>query len=439
MAQVEPYKKIHVSQDFITNDPHASLGCTGCHGGAEIIMDEEGKVASHIGEFISDPSADPVAGCGDSDCHPNIAAGYAYSLHNTLSGERRNVALREGVSSFDLCPTALQDGYNKECTACHATCGDCHISKPDNSGAGFINSDYGHIFTRVPSSTENCMACHGTRISFDYTGKNLSGEAHEVSGVYSNVGTYHNQPDVHYQNSMIGTHENECFNCHSMEEMHAGVDQANVMDVDRYHYDLAPQCTNCHDRAVNDVANIYHQTHSVGDTAPELACQVCHSQPYNNCTNCHVTGAWKLEGDTYEEDMFGFKIAKNSIQDNDRRSADYVLVRHIPIAPDTYALWGLSEPAGYTTRPTWKYATPHNILRWTPQTDTTGIDMTAYSEHCGDNCHVGTDNSGTVINRDLYLTTDFLQEMVDEQVILSDEKTANEPYVMDDVIEGRRK
>ena len=43
------------------------------------------------------------------------------------------------------------------------------------------------------------------------------------------------------------------------------------------------------------------------------------------------------------------------------------MVRHVPVDPNTFADWGLAL-TNYTSKPTWVYASPHNILRWTAQT-----------------------------------------------------------------------
>ena len=111
---------------------------------------------------------------------------------------------------------------------------------------------------------------------------------------------------------------------------------------------------------------------------PTLSCQVCHSQPYKHCNGCH-TGGSGITGSSY----FKFKIAKNKFNlEAANRVYDYVTVRHIPIAPDTYASWGIADLPNFNSEPTWKYTTPHNIQKWTAQTDTTGT----YGK-CGGNCH----------------------------------------------------
>ncbi len=75
-----------------------------------------------------------------------------------------------------------------------------------------------------------------------------------------------------------------------------------------------------------------------------------------------------------------FKIGKNPSPH--RQEYDYVVVRHTPVDPDTYADWGLTLP-GYLDRSTWQYASPHNILKRTDRTPDTGS--------CGAACHATVD------------------------------------------------
>jgi hypothetical protein len=44
-----------------------------------------------------------------------------------------------------------------------------------------------------------------------------------------------------------------------------------------------------------------------------------------------------------------------------------VLVRHVPVVPDTFAFYGEGLLPTFDNLSTWKYATPHNIQRVTPQ------------------------------------------------------------------------
>lgn len=153
-----------------------------------------------------------------------------------------------------------------------------------------------------------------------------------------------------------------------------------------------PRCEDCHTIAPG-TGNSYHNVH-VGDAVgANLQCQVCHSQPYKNCTNCH-----NLAGDyDIEPSRIQFKIGRNT---NPYRSEyDYTVVRHTPIDPNTYADWGLSLP-GYTDKPTWQYASPHNILRWTPQTTVTG------GAPCYDSCHNSPDGPNGYLLRETDLYAD---------------------------------
>jgi thiosulfate/3-mercaptopyruvate sulfurtransferase len=166
-------------------------------------------------------------------------------------------------------------------------------------------------------------------------------------------------PDVHYFSEA-----KRCEFCHTGYEMHGG--DGTLLT---YRYDeenvAAPKCEDCHDDAENDAGNQYHQMHWVGSSGVTLSCQVCHSQPYKNCNGCHVGGDG-ITGSSY----LTFEIGQNYLRDNARyEDYDYVTVRHIPIAPDTYEAWGELDLTFFDdSEPTWKLTTPHNIQRWTPQT-----------------------------------------------------------------------
>jgi thiosulfate/3-mercaptopyruvate sulfurtransferase len=47
-----------------------------------------------------------------------------------------------------------------------------------------------------------------------------------------------------------------------------------------------------------------------------------------------------------------------------------VVLRHVPISRDSFAYYGEDILTNFDALPTWKYATPHNIQRNTPQTET---------------------------------------------------------------------
>lgn len=272
---------------------------------------------------------------------------------------------------------ALASGFEASCNSCHTTCGQCHVSRPHSVKGGFIAS---HRFDATPSMINQCTACHGSRVGDEYRGKHKD----QIPGY---------QYDIHYKkNSSLGG--KHCVNCHSAQEMHAGSAD--------YRYAVAemPRCEDCHDDV--SATNDYHTTHW-----GELSCHVCHSQDYRNCDACHVPE--RLDGQSY----LNFKIGKNPLPQD--REYEYVTLRHVPIARDTYDGWGYSGGLpDYETMPTWKLATPHNIQRWTARTDTTD------GQSCSGACH----NSPA--------TTDgFFLRQVDLD-LLPDEVEANRPYIVPD-------
>ena len=93
-------------------------------------------------------------------------------------------------------------------------------------------------------------------------------------------------------------------------------------------------------------------------------------------------------------------------------------MRHIPVVRDSYSPWGHETLANYDDRVTWEYSSPHNIKRFTPQTDTTG------GVSCGASCHLTGDKAQENLDRFLW------QADVDE--VYPDESVANEPVVVDD-------
>jgi len=300
--------------------PHA-FDCRSCHNGqAGILLKDD----AHVG-LISDPSWGVNNQC--ALCHGNIAESFSTSLHATLRGEHALFEARTGFTLESM--PAVHEEYNSECNKCHATCGSCHISRPDAVGGGFIQS---HRIKRTPDLKNQCTACHGSRVGDEYTGANEGYSA-----------------DVHYVPNAMS-----CRECHTGAEMHG---DGNLYE-HRYEVENAPACGDCHD--IDAFDNDYHEQHG-----EDFQCQVCHSQKYKNCNACHVGGDG-ITGPSWLD----FKIGRNPIPDE--RSGEYVILRHIPIAEDTYSDWEGTMTSLYSEVPTWKYATPHNIKRWTARTDTTG-------------------------------------------------------------------
>ncbi len=354
MAPLGPAERVLVSEDFLSS-VHGQLACTSCHGGnPNTPLTEEAKKDAHASEanFVALPSEQFDVYC--SACHSDITSRFKTSLHYTQNGYFERFSVRAGGQDMRTDPK-MKAGFDKHCAKCHAGCGQCHVIRPVSVNSGL---EQAHQFYKTPSLVNNCTACHGSRVGDEFRGN------HRGEKGYENV----KEADVHYNKGL------NCTACHTENEMHGDGTLYNYRLVENP--DFVAQCTDCHPDVLDaGTENNYHKTHVQGNT--NLQCQVCHSQPYRSCNGCHV-------GEGIEEPSYpSFKIGKNYLKNaSSFRNADYALVRHVPIAPNTYDNWGGSiSLTTFDAVPTWKYATPHNIQRWTFLTDTTGTVW------CGQTCH----------------------------------------------------
>ena len=359
MPPVEAWEKVFLNQESFSETIHGRYGCITCHGGVGGTDDKE---AAHEG-MIGKP--DSAEACGD--CHPDQVAMDEGSLHSSLAGYTTALAARSAPDKM----AQLEVMMGNHCDKCHTTCGQCHVSRPTNLGGGLLE---GHAFKQIPPMNLTCTGCHGSRINDEYKGKN--------EGV---------QADVHYiQGGM------PCFTCHTADEMHG------VLGEFEHRYDGAPtpscQDADCHPDVGQDDGIQYHASYHLEG----LSCQVCHSTTYKNCYSCHVSmenGAAYFETD--ESEMM-FKIGLNPLQGEDR-PWKYVPVRHVPVDRDSFSYYGEDLLPNFDAVPTWKYATPHNIQRNTPQT-----------EACN-TCHG---------NAEFFLTVDD---------VAPDERKANEDVIVEEL------
>jgi hypothetical protein len=67
------------------------------------------------------------------------------------------------------------------------------------------------------------------------------------------------------------------------------------------------------------------------------------------------------------------------------------------MAPDSWKEYGTTNLTNFNVRPTYKYATPHNIIKWTKRT------QVASGKPCYDACHIIKNSDGTYKNKELYL------------------------------------
>ncbi len=325
MSQLEAWEKVLVDNEDgqFGNSTHGIVGCMICHEGDSSSPD---MATAHTG-LLADPSSADAC----STCHAEIEAHDESSLHSTLSGFETVIESRGGDLSEG---SLLVEAMGNHCESCHTTCGQCHVSRPDSADGGFLD---GHEFEGTPSMTNNCTACHGSRVGDEYLGQN--------SGV---------KADVHRRKGM------QCYTCHSVELHGSG-----ELEADRYHNSESISCEDCHSDVIGtNATNTYHQIHY-----NILSCQVCHSVEYKNCYNCHVEQS--EEGTCYyvtDPSVMGFEVGLNPIQSVDR-PYEYVVLRHVPVSPATFASYGDNLLPDFDATPTWKYATPHNIQLNTPQND----------------------------------------------------------------------
>ena len=329
-----------VGSEFLAS-VHNTQNCIGCHGGVEGVDDKD---AAHEG-VVRDPLEDAEQICGV--CHAEATQLAATSLHQNLTGYRTILTAR----GADFSDPHMEEAFNNHCSTCHTTCGQCHVSRPNFTFGGLISS---HKVKKIASIKDTCMACHGARVSNEYQGKNEGVEG-----------------SVHWLEEGM-----PCFECHNVSHYHGDGTEYT------HRYDGPPgvNCLECHEEAAPDQSEIEeHKIH-----ADKVACEVCHvSGPYKSCYNCHV--AIDEQGLPYyetDDSQMTFKIGRNPLKSDDR-PWDYVLVRHVPVVPDTFAFYGDNLLSSFDNVSTWKYATPHNIQR-----------TTAQNESC-DSCHG---------NADLFLT-----------------------------------
>jgi thiosulfate/3-mercaptopyruvate sulfurtransferase len=308
-----------VKPEFL-DSVHAGPGCVACHRGD---VSAPAKDAAHAA-LVARPSREPERVC--AGCHAAQVKNVTQSLHFTTAGLETVMRQRAADRWPDVEAT-----FRQACQSCHASCGDCHVSKAASSRGGLMD---GHVFLRRAPFEQACTTCHGGRVGPEYLGRN--------DGF---------PPDVHWQKGRM-----ECVACHPLEQIHGD----GTRPPDRFAVKRRPQCVGCHPTArAADSPIREHAVH--GD---KLACVVCHATAYRGCENCHVgTGA---------KAALQFKIGRTMRAD---APYAYTLLRHVPAVRTMLEARVKGALPGYDTVPTWKDTTPHSIQR-----------KTARAASCN-NCH----------------------------------------------------
>ena len=343
MAPLELHEKVLVDPGFLETD-HGEISCTECHGGDPKAPQ---MAKAHTGMVVDPTFPDATAACGE--CHESEAKLAGTSLHYTLATYKPMIHRRAGSAPAQQL-ALLDKGMDNHCFSCHASCGECHISRPNTAKGGFID---GHKFNKKPDQTNQCTACHGSRVGNEFTGETGQG-------------------DVHYTR-----HDMDCMECHSEKDLHG---DGRSDHKDRYDVKNLAQCSDCHEPDTDIEQHTIHED--------LVSCYVCHSQPYANCYGCHVgldgKGLAYFKNPDEEELLL---IGLNPNPDEDRPEK-WSLVRRVPAVPTTFDYYGKGLLPGFDNLNNWKYASPHNIQR-----------VTSQSRNCN-NCHG---------NKDLFLTGEKLK------------------------------
>ena len=77
---------------------------------------------------VKDPTfPDPTKVC--ADCHESIVESAPHSLHYTIAPIRSAVVARASMTDPNITQT-IDRVINRHFTDCHASCSQCHVSRP---------------------------------------------------------------------------------------------------------------------------------------------------------------------------------------------------------------------------------------------------------------------------------------------------------------------
>ncbi len=328
MPPLEVWQKVLVKDKFLEKDVHADIGCIECHGGQPGTDDKD---AAHEG-MVKKVGANPAATCGQ--CHVDYAQAAQTNIHRLQTGYIDQLHKRGG----DFTDPTFVRAYTNHCTGCHADCSDCHVSRPSALGGGLLS---GHLFKKTASIWLTCGGCHSARIADDYKGN------HE--GI---------PPSIHWEKEGM-----LCGDCHTDDAAYHNGSHGGT----RYEDPTAPTCIQCHEDVRPDDGIAQHDQRHL----ESMACQTCHAAgQYKSCYGCHTGLDEKgLPYFTTEPSQMTFKIGHNPIP-SERHPWEWVLLRHAPANQDLFAYYGENLLPGFDNLPTWKYTSPHNMRRITPQNKT---------------------------------------------------------------------
>jgi len=221
---------------------------------------------------------------GCENCHPDVAANFATSLHYNAYGMQgeyeRGAAGHYGMDMDVIYETA-------KCANCHVTtCTKCHQG---------YESKMGHGDECIEITIDTCDPCHLTKQTANFIGDMPK---HKSQGPHA---------DIHYEKGLT------CMDCHSSEEMHG---DGNIYAHQQQAVTTA--CEDCHKspgKVVREMDVTQYTTeisaHAIHDAT--LDCTACHVGWMTTCVNCHLDlleseGIKKTDGIVIDE----FYLAKAS-------------------------------------------------------------------------------------------------------------------------------
>ncbi len=155
-----------------------------------------------------------------------------------------------------------------------------------------------------------------------------------------------------------------CQNCHTGDEMHGMTGQFN------HRYDGPERTLLAHRKDATRLSGRVTASHNTPDTTSMRSVARCATPCRTRMLRLsrpEIGGGRPLLQD---------RTIGNDVQDRTEpdpecgASLQYVPVRHVPIARDSFAYYGENLLPNFDSRPTWTYATPHTIQRITPQNET---------------------------------------------------------------------
>ena len=357
-SNLDLFEKVLVKPAFLET-AHGKVECSVCHLGNPEVDD---PAEAHQGMLRYPSLNNRTAACGP--CHAAITATAQDSPH--MRPDSLLAAMEKRCSPEQWRTLKDKQVPEKHCLSCHtSTCGSCHVSRPMATGGGLSS---GHLFKKTPDFIYQCLPCHGA-VAQDYTGEQSSG-------------------DLHYRDARM-----VCTDCHGGNELHAAKGKTGHQPPGS-----GVQCADCHQNLEQGAVR-QHAIHK-----NTVHCTVCHSQAYPNCGSCHMgTDENGLPYSQSEPASLQLKIGLNSEKNAHPDEAEFVLVRQVPVRPDSYESYLGEDLARFNALPTFKRSTtPHNVQRKTWQ-----------NAHCN-NCHG---------NRKLFLTAGDLP---------ADDRAANRAVIVPD-------